>query len=119
MSPDSDQKHEDYMHIFEIVLDSQKDMLGDKVAFKYIRKAPLEVDLNGEIGDYYGKGEDVLDIIVGQYEKVWGEDVADRKIGRKLKEELDEDKWNLLTEDLRNVEEKKGFITQLKESILG
>lgn len=119
MQGDNGEEHEKYLHIFNIVLDSQKQMLGDKVALKYIRKAPLELDLDDNIVDYYGRGSDVLDILVDQYEDVWGEDVAHRKIGRSLKQELSEDDWDLLTEDIRDVEEKKSAVSQIKNKIFG
>lgn len=119
MPGDTEEEHEKYLHIFNIVLDSQKQMLGDKVALKHVRKAPLELDLDNHIVDYYGKGSDVLDILIDQYENVWGKQVADRKIGRKLKEELNEDDWDLLTDDLKSVEERKSAISQIKNKILG
>ncbi len=119
MPGDTDEEREKYLHIFNIILESQKQMLGDKVGLKYVRKAPLELDLDNHIVDYYGKGTDVLDIMVSQYEDVWGKEVADRKIGRKLKDELDEDDWDLLTEDLRAIEERKSAISQIKNKLFG
>lgn len=119
MPGDTDEEHEKYLHVFNIVLKSQKQLLGDKVALKYIRKAPLELDLDNHIVDYYGKGSDVLDILVDQYEEVWGDEVADRKIGRKLKAELDEEDWGLLTDDLRAIESRQSAVSQLKNKIFG
>jgi len=119
MPGDIDEEHEKYLRIFNIILESQKQMLGDKVGLKYVRKAPLELDLDDQVVDYYGKGEDVLDIMVEQYEEVWGKEVADRKIGRELKEELDEEDWDLLTDDLRAIEERKSAISQIKNKVFG
>lgn len=119
MPVDNDKEHEKYLHIFNMILESQKQMLGDKVGLKYVRKAPLELDLDDHIVDYYGEGTDVLDILVEQYEEVWGDEVADRKIGRKLKDELDEDDWDLLTDDLRAIEEKQSAVSQIKNKLFG
>lgn len=118
--PSKDQKnHDQYLSIFETVLDSQRQLLGDKVALKYARKTSLEINPDGELTGFYGDGESVLEILVQQYEDVWGEEVADRKIGRELKAELPEEQHHLLTEDLRQVEPRRGAISQLKQKILG
>lgn len=119
MPGDTDQEREKYLNIFNIVLNSQKQMLGDKAALKYIRKTPVELDMDNNIVDYYGKGVDVLDILVDQYEEVWGKEVADRKIGRELKDKLDEEDWDLLTEELREVEKRQSAVSQIKSKIFG
>lgn len=119
MEEESEEEREKYKNIFDIILETQKKMLGDKVALKYARKTPLEIDMSGELEDFYGEGESVLEIVVGQYEQVWGEEVADRKIGRKLKSELPEEDYDLLTQELLDVEPRKGALTQLKEKVLG
>lgn len=118
--PSKDQEdHDQYLSIFETVLDNQKQLLGEKVALKYARKTSLEINPQGELTGFYGEGQSVLEILVQQYEQVWGEEVADRKIGRELKSELPEEKHNLLTEDLKEVEPRRGVVSQLKHKIFG
>ncbi|MFQ3308632.1 MAG: hypothetical protein ACI977_000875 [Candidatus Nanohaloarchaea archaeon] len=115
----SQENREKYERIFNIILESQKNMLGQKVALKYARKTPLNITPGGELQGYYGEGKSVLNLVMAQYEQVWGKEVAERKIGRKLKDELSEDYYELLTSELREVEPRKGLIQQLKEKVAG
>lgn len=119
MSSKNQESHDQYLSIFETVLETQKQLLGKKVALKYARKTPLQINSEGDLTDFYGDGKSVLEILVEQYEQVWGKDVADRKIGRKLKSELPEENHDLLTEELRDVEPSRGAVSQLKEKIFG
>lgn len=79
-------------------------MLGEKTALMNARKAPLEIDKDGTITDFYGEGRQVLSILTEQYAAVFGEYVARRKVRKALDDIVDEETEQLLPDDLQSVE---------------
>lgn len=61
--PDEDDRQEFYKESIEDIVEEQKEFLGKELALKQARQAPLEIDSEGNVVDFYGKGEDALEIL--------------------------------------------------------
>lgn len=109
-----------YLDTIRKVVEQQKELLGDDVALMKARQAPLEIDKDNEVKDFYGQGEDTLETLVDQYGEVWGDQVARRKVRRTVKESVPEERYELLPDYLRPREDEEGVlgrvISQLKGS---
>lgn len=86
-----DENREIYLQAIRVVVSEFEVMLGKKTARKYARKAPIELNPEGEVKSLYGKGEDAFRLLVDQYEKVWGEQVALRKVRSAIDDEFVEE----------------------------
>lgn len=102
-----------YLKAVNAIISRFEDLLGEKTARKYARKGPVDLDPDGEVEALYGKGEDSLEIVVGQYEKVWGEKVAIKKVRNALNNKLDEEELDVLPERYRQKEEQKSLLNQI------
>lgn len=60
---EEEDRQEYYLSTMQDIVDEQKEFLGEKVAIKQARQAPLKIDAGGEIVDFYGKGMDALEIL--------------------------------------------------------
>jgi hypothetical protein len=63
MPESSEGRQEYYKEAIEDIVEEQKDFLGEELALKQARQAPLNIDSEGKVQDFYGKGEDALEIL--------------------------------------------------------
>lgn len=119
MDEELDDDKEFYISLIREIVADQSEMLGEKVAVQKARAAPLEIDKNGEITDYYGKGESVLQTLVGKYEEVWGAEVARRKVRETVEGNVSEEKYELLPEYMVPKDNQKGVISRILEQLKG
>lgn len=89
-----------YLESLQSILDTVTDIFGRKIGHRYARQAPLEITPEGEIKAYYGTGRNALETLMRQYESYMGEQTANSKIRKALKD-VDEDKYDLLPEEIR------------------
>ncbi|MFB6076836.1 MAG: hypothetical protein ABEK12_01750 [Candidatus Nanohaloarchaea archaeon] len=102
--PDTDR----YLDILQHMIDAMAEFVGDKVALKYARQAPLDIDPDGTVNDFYGEGGQAVSILLGKYEDYMGASVADARLRSALRD-LPEDRHDLLPERIRpGQEEDKG-----------
>lgn len=108
MSNKSDDEDKDrqeyYLGMIQDLVDEQKEFLGEQVALKQARRAPLDISNDGEVKDFYGSGEDALETlrdytehqefylnaiqaIIDQFSNMLGEDVG-YKFARKAPLEI-------------------------------
>lgn len=62
-----------YIEILNLMISKMSNLLGDKIALSCAKRAPLVMDLNGKVENYYGGGETVVDILLKQYENIMGD----------------------------------------------
>ncbi|MDY6777999.1 MAG: hypothetical protein SVU32_04990 [Candidatus Nanohaloarchaea archaeon] len=89
-----------YLKTIRNIVDAIADFFGDQIALGYARSAPLEVNAEGEIEAYYGKGRQALEILVEQFENDIGREAADEQLRAAL-QDLSETKHQLLPERIR------------------
>jgi len=119
MAEDGIDHHDFYLDVFRSIIESQKNLVGEDVALKQARRAPLEIDRNGDINDFYGKGEDSLETLIRQYERVWGKEVAHRRIRSALQGDVSEQEYDRLPEYIRPAEKEPGFLNNVISSLIG
>lgn len=102
-----------YLEVIQRVIDKFEELLGTKVALKYARKAPLQIMPDGEVQAYYGQGRKALETLGKQYEEVWGDEVAYRKIRHALEGEIQESEIKLLPERMQPKEKEGGLLSRL------
>lgn len=102
-----------YLKAVNVIISRFEDLLGEKTARKYARKGPIDLDPDGEVEALYGKGEDSLELVVEQYEKVWGERVAMKKVRTALNRQLDEEELDMIPEIYRQKDEHKSLVNQI------
>lgn len=90
-----------HLRLIKSVVDNQEKLEGKQVAIGRARSAPLRINADGEIEEYYGEGKNALNLLVKQYEEVWGEKVADRKIKKTVRKEFDEEDYSEVPERVR------------------
>jgi hypothetical protein len=95
------QDEEFYLPLIKEIVGKQKTMLGDKVALGRARKAPLTINPDGEIEEFYGDGEQAVDILVQQYEEFAGKSVIDSNVQNVVKSKIDPDDYGKLPERIR------------------
>lgn len=108
-----------YLNAIQSIIDQFSEMLGEDVSLKFARKAPLEIMPGGEVQAYYGKGKDALETLVAQYEGVWGEEVAHRKVQNAMNNSIEEENYELLPKYLTPSNEDKGMIGQIISQLKG
>lgn len=108
-----------YLEAIQIIINKFSELLGPKNAQRYARQAPLQITPDGDVKAYYGKGKDALETLVGQYEEVWGEEVAHRKVKNAMEDSISNDKYDLLPEYMRPQESNKGFFGQVLSQLKG
>lgn len=113
------EQKEFYLSFIRDLISEQEEMLGSNVALQKARSAPLEIDKDGNINDFYGRGEDVLETLVKQFGEVWGEDVAHRKVRGTVRNSVSEEKYDLLPEYMIPNQQKKGILGQIVSQIRG
>jgi hypothetical protein len=59
---DSERK-EYYLALIRKIIDEQKELLGEKAALKQARRAPLHIDKDRNVVDFYGNGEKALETL--------------------------------------------------------
>ncbi|MDY6789602.1 MAG: hypothetical protein SVV03_06620 [Candidatus Nanohaloarchaea archaeon] len=52
-----------YMNLIQKMVEDQKEFLGDEIALKQARRAPLQIDENGNVNGFYGSGETALNTL--------------------------------------------------------
>jgi hypothetical protein len=62
-----------YIKILDKIVKSMVDFIGSRIALTATRKAPVKIDLEGNVVDYWGEGEVVVDILLKQYEIIMGD----------------------------------------------
>ncbi|MFB6115192.1 MAG: hypothetical protein ABEK04_02785 [Candidatus Nanohalobium sp.] len=112
---------DEYLQLLRKIVDNQKKLVGKKVALGKARSAPLRINPDHEIEEYYGEGKNAVDLLLQQYEKVWGKDVADKKMQRLVEKELDEEEYNKVPErirpEAREEDNSKGLVAKLKKAL--
>lgn len=76
---DADAEDDLYLRMAREIVDTFRSFAGDTIALHAARRAPLAIDHEGEITDYYGRGEEAVRILVQQYEDMVGEEMAHLK----------------------------------------
>lgn len=108
-----------YLEVIRSVIDQFSKMLGEKVAYKYARKAPLEITPDGEVTDCYGSGKNALETLVKQYEKVWGRKVARGKVKDAIHGSVPEEKYEMLPDYMVPSEEEGGMLDGIMDRLRG
>lgn len=116
---DYTEHQEFYLNAIQAIVNQFSDMLGDDVAYKFARKAPLEIMPGGEIQAYYGKGRDALETLVEQFEEIWGEEVAHKKVRNAMESSVEEENYELLPEYMTPSGEDNGVIGQIIKQVTG
>jgi hypothetical protein len=60
---DDEERKEYYLSLIRKIVDEQKELLGRKAALKQARRAPLHINKDGDIVDFYGSGEKALETL--------------------------------------------------------
>lgn len=60
---DARERKEYYLSMIRKIVDDQKELLGERAALKQARRAPLHVNKDGEIVDFYGSGKKALETL--------------------------------------------------------
>lgn len=95
-----------YLNCLQTILDTVTNIFGRKIGHRYARQAPLEITPDGEIKAYYGTGRNALETLVNQYESYMGEQTANSKIRKALKD-IPKDKYELLPEEIQPKKKNK------------
>jgi hypothetical protein len=115
-------EEEKYLNLLQEIMEKQQSLLGEKVAEGKARSAPLEITPEGDIDKYYGEGQNAVDLLIQQYEKVWGTQNADKKIKRTVRGQLEPKDYDLVPERIRPEEKQKmqgsGIVGKMKKAIL-
>lgn len=90
-----------HLHLIKAIVKNQERLEGKKVAIGRARSAPLQIDSEGEIKQYYGEGKNALDLLIQQYEEVWGQNVADKKIRNTVQKEFEPEDYSEVPERVR------------------
>jgi len=96
-----------YIQAIRAILDEFRSVIGDKTAMIQARKAPVKIGSDNEIDGYYGQGKDVLDILVRQFEDIFGTGMA-RARARTALREITEPDDERVPERIRRSEETAG-----------
>lgn len=99
-------EEEKYLSLLRAITRKQESLLGEKVAEGKARSAPLEIDPEGKIKRYYGEGEKAVELLIKQYEDVWGKEAADKKVKRVVRKELDSEDYGLVPERVKPEEKE-------------
>ncbi|PSH01096.1 MAG: hypothetical protein BRC30_00060 [Nanohaloarchaea archaeon SW_7_46_7] len=119
MTEGLDDNNEFYLDLMKDLVEDQKKMLGEQVALQKARGTPLEMDKDGDITGYYGKGEDVLETILRKYGEVWGDAVARRKMRKTVSKNISEENYEQLPDYMRPKDDQKGMIGSIIQQIRG
>ncbi len=72
MAPESGNDQEFYLEAIRHIVLAFREFIGEKAAFTIARRAPLEIDAEGEVVKYYGSGRTALELTADQYETFLG-----------------------------------------------
>lgn len=117
------QDEEFYLPIIKKIVDKQKAMLGDKVALGRARKAPLTINRNNNVEEFFGDGQQAVNILVNQYEEFAGPKVIDSNVQNVVKSEVDPEDYDKLPERVRpgftpeKSENGKGLLSSIKSKL--
>lgn len=108
-----------YIDVIQQTVYGFAEIFGEKTALAHARKAPINITVDGQVTGYYGSGEEAFDMLVQQYESVFGKDVTDRKVRNMLHGTVSDDKKHLLPERLQpeTKMEKVSVIEQARETL--
>jgi hypothetical protein len=98
---DADHHNGFYLHAIQDIYHEFEHFVGRKTALIKARKAPLDVDKDGTIIRYYGKGEVALETLVDQYATYLGERPAYAKTRKVLAETVHPNEYEKLPDHLR------------------
>lgn len=90
-----------YLHAIQDIYHEFEQFIGAKTALIKARKAPLDIDKDGAIVRYYGRGEVALDTLVDQYASYLGEEAAYSKARRVLEDTVHENDYDRLPDHLK------------------
>jgi hypothetical protein len=68
-----------YLQMAREIVDVFRDFAGDTIALHAARRAPLAIGPEGDIREYYGKGDEAIRLLVQQYEDMVGGEMAHLK----------------------------------------
>lgn len=87
-----------YLDVLNAIVAYETELLGKKAALLQARKAPLDINVDGQVEGFYGEGRKAVDILVSQYETVFGRATADAGIRRTLDDVVPEENVDMLPE---------------------
>lgn len=102
-----------YCDVLTDIIDNVGKFYGYEHALMQARHAPLVINSEGEVQGFYGTGRKATDILITQMEREFGADVIEMRLGIELQEKVEEDRYELLPERIREKEDDKGFFTML------
>jgi hypothetical protein len=104
-----------YVDMIQATIYGFAELLGGKTALTHARRAPVNITPDGQVTGYYGKGDEAFDVLVRQYESVFGREVADRKVRNMLADTVADEERHLLPERLQpeGLQEKIGLVEQI------
>lgn len=107
------------MEACQALIDRFSDLLGRKTALIKARKAPIQISPEGEIEAFYGEGEQVLNVLIHQYEEVFGSAVARKEAQTALRPVADEEDQEYLPDSLQadNIGTSKSLLARLRHLI--
>jgi hypothetical protein len=105
--PDTEDEQEFYLRTIRDIVQAFKLFQGSKSALIKARKAPLDINPEGHIEGYYGKGEKVLLLLMDQYSEFIGEEAAYSQVRGILGDDLSEDELELLPEQFHPQKEQQ------------
>jgi len=94
-------EREFYRSLIQKIIDKQVDYLGSEAALSKARRAPVTIDPEGNVMDFYGKGKDVISMLESEYEEVWGKAISKMKMKNLFEKEVSEEKKDLLPNELQ------------------
>lgn len=103
-----------YLKILQIIVERFKNFSGQKAALSRARKAPLDIDADGNVTGFYGEGEKAIDVLSRQYEAFMGVEAADRKIRKAM---VVIDNPSLLPERLRPRKQENQFLDKVLDHL--
>lgn len=117
-STSSDAEHDQfYVDVIQETIYGFAELLGEKTALMHARKAPINITPNGQVTGYYGRGREAFDMLITEYESIFGEEVADKKVRSILADSLSEEEKDLVPERVRphNEQSHPTLLEQLRD----
>lgn len=76
MGTDTDDKRAQYLTVMQELINTFSSVIGEKAALTLARKAPIKLDADGNITEYYGEDTQAVALLLEQYEGYMGKTVA-------------------------------------------
>lgn len=115
--PDAEENDDEfYIQLMERTIATFSLLLGEKTALIAARKAPITITPDNTITGYYGTGKRAFDVLIQQYESVFGSQMADRKVRNSIRDMVSDDEKDRVPDRVRppNEHEKISIWEQLR-----